>query len=249
MNTNSTKQSTYYGPGTDDITFVPLTPAEEADLFTRFYDEALPEADRRACRDELIKRHLRLVAKLSLRYAKRGLPEDEAISAGNVGLLQALEAKKFDPAFKVRFATYVRAYIRGQVFQAMRARMGSVHPEDTSGGHYPDDQVATGHRAVVLSTVDHHRSSIAREAEIESAVDHGYEELQVSKERREAIEAALATLNGLELASVRMVGLEGLNHADVARKHKVTRQASQQAFVRGMKKVTDILQPQRSSLL
>ena len=44
---------------------------------------------------KLVTSHLRLVAKIAMGYRGYGLPVNELISEGNIGLMQAV--KKFDP--------------------------------------------------------------------------------------------------------------------------------------------------------
>ena len=53
---------------------------------------------------KLVTSHLRLVAKIAMGYRGYGLPVNELISEGNIGLMQAV--KKFDPERGFRLATY-----------------------------------------------------------------------------------------------------------------------------------------------
>ena len=53
---------------------------------------------------KLVTSHLRLVAKIAMGYRGYGLPVNELISEGNIGLMQAV--KKFDPDKGFRLATY-----------------------------------------------------------------------------------------------------------------------------------------------
>ena len=58
---------------------------------------------------KLVTSHLRLVAKIAMGYRGYGLPVNELISEGNIGLMQAV--KKFDPDKGFRLATcYVVDY-------------------------------------------------------------------------------------------------------------------------------------------
>jgi RNA polymerase sigma-32 factor len=52
---------------------------------------------------QLVTSHLRLVAKIAMRYRGYGLPIADIISEGNIGLMQAV--KRFDPDRGVRLAT------------------------------------------------------------------------------------------------------------------------------------------------
>src|SRR5258705_8267555 len=53
---------------------------------------------------KLVTSHLRLVIKIARDHGGYGLPISEAISEGNVGLMQAVE--RFEPEKGFRFATY-----------------------------------------------------------------------------------------------------------------------------------------------
>ena len=62
---------------------------------------------------KLVNSHLRLVAKIAMGYRGYGLPIEEVISEGNVGLMQAV--KKFEPDKGFRLATYAMWWIRASI--------------------------------------------------------------------------------------------------------------------------------------
>jgi RNA polymerase sigma-32 factor len=62
---------------------------------------------------QLVTSHLRLVAKIAMGYRGYGLPLNEIISEGNVGLMQAV--KRFDPDRGFRLATYAMWWIRASI--------------------------------------------------------------------------------------------------------------------------------------
>jgi len=62
---------------------------------------------------KLVTSHLRLVAKIAMGYRGYGLPVNELISEGNLGLMQAV--KKFDPEKGFRLATYAMWWIRAAI--------------------------------------------------------------------------------------------------------------------------------------
>ena len=62
---------------------------------------------------KLVTSHLRLVAKIAMGYRGYGLPVNELISEGNIGLMQAV--KKFDPDRGFRLATYAMWWIRAAI--------------------------------------------------------------------------------------------------------------------------------------
>ena len=62
---------------------------------------------------KLVTSHLRLVAKIAMGYRGYGLPVNELISEGNIGLMKAV--KKFDPDKGFRLATYAMWWIKAAI--------------------------------------------------------------------------------------------------------------------------------------
>jgi len=62
---------------------------------------------------KLITSHLRLVAKIAMGYKGYGLPVNEMVSEGNIGLMQAV--KKFEPEKGFRLATYAMWWIKASI--------------------------------------------------------------------------------------------------------------------------------------
>ena len=62
---------------------------------------------------KLVTSHLRLVAKIALKYRGYGLPIPDLISEGNIGLMQAV--KRFDPDRGFRLATYAMWWIKAAI--------------------------------------------------------------------------------------------------------------------------------------
>jgi RNA polymerase sigma-32 factor len=85
-----------------------LTPEEEFTYAKRCRDHGDRDAAYR-----LVTSHLRLVAKIAMRYRGYGLPIADIVSEGNVGLMQAV--KRFDPDRGVRLATYAMWWIRATI--------------------------------------------------------------------------------------------------------------------------------------
>jgi len=85
-----------------------LAADEEFMLACRWRDHADAEAARR-----LITSHLRLVAKIALGYRGYGLPLEDVIAEGNVGLMQAV--KRFDPDRGFRLSTYAMWWVRASI--------------------------------------------------------------------------------------------------------------------------------------
>jgi len=62
---------------------------------------------------KLITSHLRLVAKIAMGYRGYGLPVNEMVSEGSIGLMQAV--KKFEPEKGFRLATYAMWWIKASI--------------------------------------------------------------------------------------------------------------------------------------
>jgi RNA polymerase sigma-32 factor len=88
--------------------FPMLELGEEYMLAKRWREHEDSEAAHR-----LVTSHLRLVAKIAMGYRGYGLPVNEIISEGNVGLMQAV--KRFDPERGFRLATYAMWWIRASI--------------------------------------------------------------------------------------------------------------------------------------
>ncbi|MBS0967002.1 RNA polymerase sigma factor RpoH [Acetobacter okinawensis] len=85
-----------------------LTPEEELSLSRKWRDKGDVKAAHR-----LVTSHLRLVAKIAMGYRGYGLPINELISEGNVGMMQAV--RRFDPEKGFRLATYAMWWIRAAI--------------------------------------------------------------------------------------------------------------------------------------
>ena len=94
----------------------PILSQEEEYNLTKNY---IIHKDRRSA-NKLISHHLRLVAKIVTNYKGYGLPTNEMLAEGNMGLVVALE--KFNPDIGVRFSTYaiwwIKAYIQKYILNS-----------------------------------------------------------------------------------------------------------------------------------
>jgi RNA polymerase primary sigma factor len=88
-----------------------LTHQEEIDLSTR------AKAGDKKARQRLIEKNLRLVVSVAKKYRGMGLPFEDLIQEGNLGLMKAIE--KFDPDRGYRFSTYATWWIRQAVQRAV----------------------------------------------------------------------------------------------------------------------------------
>ena len=92
-----------------EIKKFPILTAEEE----LAYAKRLREQGDRDAAYSLVTSHLRLVAKIAMRYRGYGLPLADIVSEGNIGLMQAV--KRFDPDRGVRLATYAMWWIKATI--------------------------------------------------------------------------------------------------------------------------------------
>ncbi len=88
-----------------------LSAAEEKELSYR-----IAESDKEA-RDRMVRANLRLVVNIARGYAGKGLPLQDLIEEGNLGLLRAVEG--FDAAMNTRFSTYASYWIKQSIKRAL----------------------------------------------------------------------------------------------------------------------------------
>jgi len=88
-----------------------LTHVEEIDLSKR------AKAGDKKARQRLVEKNLRLVVSVAKKYRGYGLPFEDLIQEGNIGLMKAVE--KFDPDRGFRFSTYATWWIRQAVQRAV----------------------------------------------------------------------------------------------------------------------------------
>jgi RNA polymerase primary sigma factor len=97
-----------------------LTADQEKELCRRIIHENCPEA-----RDRMIRSNLRLVVNIAKRFMNRGLPLQDLIEEGNLGLLKAVEG--FDPEQGARFSTYASWWIKQAIKRALINAVQPIH--------------------------------------------------------------------------------------------------------------------------
>ena len=90
----------------------PLTPEEEKALLARMADGDP------AARDELITHNLRLVVYLAKKYEGSGVPSEDMVSIGTIGLIKAVGTYRTDK--NIKLATYASRCIENEILMYLR---------------------------------------------------------------------------------------------------------------------------------
>ena len=90
----------------------PLTPEQEKALLDRM------AAGDAAAREELITHNLRLVVYLAEKYESSGVPAEDMISIGTIGLIKAVNT--FTPERSIKLATYASRCIGNEILMYLR---------------------------------------------------------------------------------------------------------------------------------
>lgn len=105
---NDESLNRYFG----EISNIPLlTPEEEVDLAGK-----IRRGNKRALK-KLVQSNLRFVVRIALEYKNQGLPLEDLVNEGNLGLIKA--ANRFDETKGFKFISYAVWWIRQSILQAL----------------------------------------------------------------------------------------------------------------------------------
>ena len=110
-----------------DILAMYLREVRRTELFTPEQEFEVAQAARAgdfAARQSMIEHNLRLVVSIAKTYAGRGVPMDDLIEEGNLGLMHSID--KFEPERGFRFSTYATWWIRQAVERAVQNQSRTI---------------------------------------------------------------------------------------------------------------------------
>jgi RNA polymerase primary sigma factor len=146
-----------------------------------------------AARSRLINANLRFVVMVARQYLHRGLPLEDLINEGNIGLMRA--AERFDPERGIRFISYAVWWIRQSMARAIQASGRMIRlPASAQAGPdgMPPDTVS------LESTVGGSEDSNTLLASLEDTSVQRPEEVMTDNALKRGIDNALHSLSSRE---------------------------------------------------
>jgi RNA polymerase nonessential primary-like sigma factor len=203
----------------------PLSRAEEGKLTAR-----LKRRPSKTDHDRLITSNLRYVVKVARSYRDRGLPIEDLINEGNLGLIEAVS--RYDPSRENRFLTYADWWIRKAILGALskqtliripanqqtqirRARQEEAHRIGERGGPEKASAEPQGvaekwdallrARPIELSLEDAWGTNADRPVDdlmpSQNAIDPEAE--MIRRETKDTVHRAMASLTGVQCTIIR----------------------------------------------
>lgn len=104
---------------------IKLEVIDENEISSEDYKDLILKVERGAlAKNKLVSANLRLVVSVAKRYIGRGLPLDDLIQAGNMGLLRA--ADKYDYKLGYRFSTYSNWWIKQAIIRTINETVRTI---------------------------------------------------------------------------------------------------------------------------
>lgn len=141
---------------------------------------SIPEYERlqqeaAAARERMISANLRLVISVAKNFRNRGLPMEDLVEEGNVGLVNAVD--RFDPTVGSRFSTYASYWIDQAIRRAVQNASQMIHIPS-----YLMEQI--GHMKLAMRVLE---ESLGREPSVNELAEH----MEVSPRKAKAITQAI----------------------------------------------------------
>ena len=228
----------------------PMLDAEEEYLLAKSWRE---RGNLKAAH-KLVTSHLRLVAKIAMGYRGYGLPVNELISEGNIGLMQAV--KKFDHERGFRLATYAMWW---KLFFNLKKLKNQIAPNQE--GDLRDEQVNEISKRLDVQSyevVNMNRRLMGHEKSLNDPIkagetdewqdwlvdDHLDQELTMSQkqefdDKKELLNEAMNILNDREkeILEARRLAENPKTLEELSQKYKVSRERIRQIETKAFEKL------------
>ena len=197
----------------------PLTPEEEKALLARMADGDP------AARDELITHNLRLVVYLAKKYEGSGVPSEDMVSIGTIGLIKAVNT--FTPERSIKLATYASRCIGNEILMYLRK---SSNRRQEASIDEPLNVDGDGNELLLSDILGSDANAVSQQLEqdaeravLRSAV------AALSARERQIMELRFGLLDGVERTQKEVADAIGISQSYISRLEKrIIRQLREQ---------------------
>ena len=197
----------------------PLSPEQEKALLARM------SAGDAAARDELITHNLRLVVYLAKKYESSGVPAEDMISIGTIGLIKAVNT--FTPERSIKLATYASRCIGNEILMYLRK---SSNRRQEASIDEPLNVDGDGNELLLSDILGSDENQISQRLEqdaeravLRRAVD------SLSPRERQIMELRFGLLDGVERTQKEVAYAIGISQSYISRLEKrIIRQLREQ---------------------
>ena len=193
----------------------PLTPEEEKALLARMADGDP------AARDELITHNLRLVVYLAKKYEGSGVPSEDMVSIGTIGLIKAVNT--FTPERSIKLATYASRCIGNEILMYLRK---SSNRRQEASIDEPLNIDGDGNELLLSDVLSSEADQVGQRLEQDS-LRRSVE--QLSPRERQIMELRFGLLDGVERTQKEVADAIGISQSYISRLEKrIIRQVREQ---------------------
>ena len=197
----------------------PLTPEQEKALLTRMM------AGDAAARDDLITHNLRLVVYLAKKYENSGVPQEDMISIGTIGLIKAVYT--FTPERSIKLATYASRCIGNEILMYLRK---SSNRRQEASIDEPLNIDGDGNELLLSDVLSSEENQVGQRLEQDAARDSLRRSVeQLSPRERQIMELRCGLLDGVERTQKEVADAIGISQSYISRLEKrIIRQLREQ---------------------
>ena len=197
----------------------PLTSEEEKDLLARMADGDP------AARDALITHNLRLVVYLAKKYEGSGVPSEDMVSIGTIGLIKAVNT--FTPERSIKLATYASRCIGNEILMYLRK---SSNRRQEASIDEPLNIDGDGNELLLSDVLSSEENQVGQRLEQDAeraSLRRSVE--QLSPRERQIMELRFGLLDGVERTQKEVADAIGISQSYISRLEKrIIRQLREQ---------------------
>ena len=181
----------------------PLTSEQEKALLVRMM------AGDAAARDDLITHNLRLVVYLAKKYESSGVPQEDMISIGTIGLIKAVNT--FTPERNIKLATYASRCIGNEILMYLRK---SSNRRQEASIDEPLNTDGDGNELLLSDVLGLQLEQAAERATLRRSVE------QLNPRERQIMELRFGLVDGVEHTQKEAADALGISQSYISRLEK-----------------------------